>query len=444
MSSSCVARYPMSVSTSTLAYQRWPWAWSAPALLARTFCVSSTNARVFQVLATTPFFINNNFLFILAFDYTISGAINKDRMWLPKEAGLQFEDCSLASSQPSDLDKFAKHLLAAPTKQCVIVDCSGSPDVAKLYAQWQCMGIDVVSCNNFIEHGFSNELPPPRRGLNASSVAGHLLYDLALGAGVPLPKHLVHLSSVGDKVLAVEGVVSATWSYILNHLMPGGSVTGSQQQKGERLFSQLLKDCSDNYLLEKDPLHDICGHEAARSVNYSNNRVFHLFFPSIDCPDRSFLRGVQGGIAVVQCPDRALVPCTGVLRVLCVVHVGGGAGAGSLRTGQRHGRAGQGGRGQEAGPPSRGPVRCPERFVHSQLQVVPAQPPLCPSAQHGKVLQNLLRGQPRWRGHHPGRQLGPALSRRRPVLRRVLAEQVSTPQTVSSMSGTLGNDGTIL
>ncbi len=61
------------------------------------------------------------------------------------------------AGEPSDLDRFTEHLLAAHLPHAVVIDCSGSAEVAERYEGWLAAGIHVVTPNKQAGAG-----PPPR------------------------------------------------------------------------------------------------------------------------------------------------------------------------------------------------------------------------------------------------------------------------------------------
>jgi bifunctional aspartokinase / homoserine dehydrogenase 1 len=151
-----------------------------------------------------------------------------------------------------DLAAFARHVRPAHLPHAVIVDCTASDDIADRYADWLAAGIHVVTPNKRAASG------PLARWLAIEEAArkGPARYwgEATVGAGLPVMTTLKDLLHTGDTVVAVEGVLSGTLSWIFNSLSP------------ERSFSSLVREAKERGYTEPDPREDLSGLDVARKL----------------------------------------------------------------------------------------------------------------------------------------------------------------------------------
>ncbi len=157
-----------------------------------------------------------------------------------------------AGQQPTDLDAFTAHLLSAHLPHAVIIDCSGSADVADRYAGWLAAGIHVVTPNKQAGAG-----PLPRfHAIRAAAAASgaRFRYEATVGAGLPVITTLRDLVDTGDAVTAIEGIFSGTLAWLFNKY--DGSVP----------FAQLVAEARGMGYTEPDPRDDLSGTDVARKL----------------------------------------------------------------------------------------------------------------------------------------------------------------------------------
>ncbi len=158
----------------------------------------------------------------------------------------------LDSAPAGDLDALAGHLLDAHLPHAVIVDCSGSDRVADRYAGWLAAGIHVITPNKHAVAG-----PWPRRqAIEAARLAGgaRLRYEATVGAGLPVIQTLRDLLDTGDRLLAVDGILSGTLAWLFNRF------------DGSQPFSTLLREAQALGYTEADPREDLSGRDVARKL----------------------------------------------------------------------------------------------------------------------------------------------------------------------------------
>jgi homoserine dehydrogenase len=107
-------------------------------------------------------------------------------------------------------------------------------------------GVSVVSANKdpLADPGSADWLPAWREG--------RLGVGATVGAGVPSAGALHRLDRTGDRILAVEGIVSGTFSAILAALAAGTPL------------SRAVAEARDQGVTEPDPVADLCGADVGR------------------------------------------------------------------------------------------------------------------------------------------------------------------------------------
>jgi aspartokinase/homoserine dehydrogenase 1 len=155
-------------------------------------------------------------------------------------------------SEAINLEKFARHIHAEHLPHAVIIDCTASADIASHYPAWLRSGLHVITPNkkaNTQSMDFYSELR------NAARAKGrHYLYETTVGAGLPVINTLRELVRTGDKVLAVEGVLSGTLSFIFNSF------------SATKPFSEVVAEAKARGYTEPDPRDDLSGTDVARKL----------------------------------------------------------------------------------------------------------------------------------------------------------------------------------
>ncbi|GAB3381059.1 bifunctional aspartate kinase/homoserine dehydrogenase I [Lysobacter fragariae] len=185
-------------------------------------------------------------------DLRLRAIANSRRMHLvPRAMDPADAVSSLEHGEDLDLDRFATHVRAEHLPHAMIVDCSGSDDVAAHYAQWLAAGIHVVTPN---KRAGSGPLERYRAIRAATRHGGHFRYEATVGAGLPVIQTLRCQLDTGDELTEVEGVFSGTLAWLFNKF--DGSVP----------FSQLVAQARELGYTEPDPRDDLSGVDVARKL----------------------------------------------------------------------------------------------------------------------------------------------------------------------------------
>lgn len=147
------------------------------------------------------------------------------------------------------LNQFARqHHLTNP----VLVDCTSSEQVAEQYSDFITAGFHVVTPNkkaNTASWAYYQQLR-----LLAQQHRRRFLYETTVGAGLPVIDTLQGLLNAGDELLAFEGILSGSLSYIFGELEAGISL------------SDVTKKARAMGFTEPDPRDDLSGMDVARKL----------------------------------------------------------------------------------------------------------------------------------------------------------------------------------
>ena len=157
-----------------------------------------------------------------------------------------------SAALPNDLDLFTEHLLSARLPHTLIIDCSGSAEVADRYAGWLAAGIHVVTPNKQAGSGPLARYQAIREA--AASTGARFRYEATVGAGLPVITTLRDLVDTGDEVTAIAGIFSGTLAWLFNKY--DGSVG----------FSDLVTQARGMGYTEPDPRDDLSGVDVARKL----------------------------------------------------------------------------------------------------------------------------------------------------------------------------------
>ncbi|KAG1227685.1 hypothetical protein G6F35_002528 [Rhizopus arrhizus] len=157
----------------------------------------------------------------------------------------------------ANLDQFASYL-ASSKQHSVIIDCTASEEVARLYPSWLRSGLSVVTPN---KKGFSSslELFKEIKEITANKKVPLVYHEATVGAGLPVLSTLTDLVKTGDEIVRIEGIFSGTLSYLFNSF---SSLTNSSGQK----FSEIVSIAKSLGYTEPDPRDDLNGMDVARKV----------------------------------------------------------------------------------------------------------------------------------------------------------------------------------
>ncbi|MEZ6038800.1 MAG: bifunctional aspartate kinase/homoserine dehydrogenase I [Planctomycetota bacterium] len=183
-------------------------------------------------------------------DLRVRAVAGSRRMALLDEA-LVGDRCEL--DRDTDLDAFAAHVNAEHLPHAVIVDCSASDSIADHYADWLRRGVHVITPNKHAGAGpfqrYAQLTGPAAKDLRA-----RFCYEATVGAGLPILVTLRDLLDTGDRLLAIDGILSGTLAFLFSSF------------DGTRPFSALVQDAMQRGFTEPDPRDDLSGLDVARKL----------------------------------------------------------------------------------------------------------------------------------------------------------------------------------
>jgi homoserine dehydrogenase len=134
----------------------------------------------------------------------------------------------------------------------LFVDCTASTDVASLYERLLYTGIGVVTANKIAGSGDADHWRRLRRVADRRALP--LRYETTAGAALPILRTARELAATGDRLLALEAVLSGTISYLLGRLHDGID------------FSAAVAEAKARGFTEPDPLIDLTGRDVAAKL----------------------------------------------------------------------------------------------------------------------------------------------------------------------------------
>lgn len=135
----------------------------------------------------------------------------------------------------------------------IVVDATASDAVANWHPEWLARGVHVVTANK-LGHGGSlarfNAIVAAQR----EAGAGRYGDSATVGAGLPLLRSLRGLVAGGDRIHAVEGVLSGSLAWLFH------------AYDGTRPFSALVRAAREAGYTEPDPRVDLSGEDVRRKL----------------------------------------------------------------------------------------------------------------------------------------------------------------------------------
>ena len=186
-------------------------------------------------------------------DLRIRAIADSRHAWLDDAADVLPPDWRdrLGASPARNLGAVALHLQPGHFPHALVIDCTASEAVADAYADWLRAGIHVITPS---KRAVAGPLPRWQAIQSASMGMARLRYEASVGAGLPVIQTLRELIDTGDDLMAVDGVLSGTLSWLFNTY--DGSVP----------FSALVREAIAQGYAEPDPRDDLAGLDVARKL----------------------------------------------------------------------------------------------------------------------------------------------------------------------------------
>jgi aspartate kinase len=157
------------------------------------------------------------------------------------------------SPETSDLDSFFKHITAAPTPHCIIIDCTASGDVAMLHPKWLNGGAHIVTAN---KQAICNDLSTYNSVYKAARLNSRMyMSEVTIGAAIPVKTTLNDLLSSGDAIKSIQAVMSVSVNYVMSSMCEEGLT-----------FSESLQRTHERGIFETNHFEDLSGTESAQKI----------------------------------------------------------------------------------------------------------------------------------------------------------------------------------
>ena len=158
----------------------------------------------------------------------------------------------LAAAPKSNIKRLHDEVIGMNIFNSVFVDCTASPDVAGLYADFLEHNINVVAANKIAASSdYENyrhlKQIAQRRGVK-------FLFETNVGAGLPIIRTINDLCNSGDKILRIEAVLSGTLNFIFNTISK------------DIPFSETVRMAKEEGYSEPDPRIDLSGKDVIRKL----------------------------------------------------------------------------------------------------------------------------------------------------------------------------------
>ncbi|SCD18914.1 bifunctional aspartokinase [Proteiniphilum saccharofermentans] len=184
-------------------------------------------------------------------------------------------DNLMANGVQSSPERIREEIIKMNIFNSVFVDCTASPDIAKLYGELMAKNISVVTANKIAA---SSDYESYRYLKETARKTGvKFLFETNVGAGLPIINTMNSLTNSGDKIVKLEAVLSGTLNFIFNTLSE------------DIPFSKAIRMAVEAQFAEPDPRIDLSGldvtrklvilsREAGANVNQSDVKK-NLFIP---------------------------------------------------------------------------------------------------------------------------------------------------------------------
>lgn len=133
----------------------------------------------------------------------------------------------------------------------IVIDATASDTVAGWHSEWLLRGIHVVTANKL---GNGGDLTRAQAIIDAQREGARYGDSATVGAGLPLLRLIRELVAGGDRIHAVEGVLSGSLAWLLSRF------------DDTRPFSDLVREARDAGYTEPDPRQDLSGEDVRRKL----------------------------------------------------------------------------------------------------------------------------------------------------------------------------------
>lgn len=183
----------------------------------------------------------------------ISIANSKRMLINPEGINLLNWQTDLLSGSSTNIDNLFKYIQTSNLPNKILVDCTAGTEIPAKYEQLLAQGISIVTPNKKANSATYEQYEKLRTV--AFDAGAKFRYETNVGAALPVLHMIKNLVHGGDKLVAVEAVLSGTLSYIFNNF-----------GQSNKTFSQIVQEAQDLGYTEPDPRDDLNGLDFARKL----------------------------------------------------------------------------------------------------------------------------------------------------------------------------------
>jgi aspartokinase/homoserine dehydrogenase 1 len=181
--------------------------------------------------------------------------VSNSRKMLIDSSGINMDNYSSMleeNGEKADLNELVRRMRSMNLRNSVFVDCTANAEVSEIYADVLDSFVSIVAANKIAcSSKYANY-----RKLKDLAVARNVkfMFETNVGAGLPIINTLNDLIRSGDRILAMQAVLSGTLNYIFNVLSEDIPLSKAILMAKEQGFS------------EPDPRIDLSGIDVVRKI----------------------------------------------------------------------------------------------------------------------------------------------------------------------------------
>ncbi|MEZ5058446.1 MAG: bifunctional aspartate kinase/homoserine dehydrogenase I [Saprospiraceae bacterium] len=189
-----------------------------------------------------------------ALEIKVVGLSNTKKMLFNEDGiGLDnWRDALSKSETSADLGAFVETMTRMNLSNTIFVDNTADEKVANFYEKILDHSISISTPNKIATSSSYIQYLRLKNIANRRGV--QFLYETNVGAGLPIISTLNDLTTSGDRILKIEGVLSGSLSFIFNSFKPGIK------------FSAIVKKAQELGFTEPDPRIDLNGIDVRRKI----------------------------------------------------------------------------------------------------------------------------------------------------------------------------------
>ena len=186
-------------------------------------------------------------------DIRVVGLANSKKMVFAEE-GVELNEWHqyLDGGEPMNKNAFVNQMTELNLRNSVFIDNTATGDIPELYTDILKSSISVVTPNKIAASASYEQYREIKK--TARDYRAQFLFETNVGAGLPIISTLNDLVKSGDKIMAIEAVLSGSLNFIFNNY------------DGSKDFATIVKQALDEGYTEPDPRIDLSGLDVKRKL----------------------------------------------------------------------------------------------------------------------------------------------------------------------------------